>query len=47
MKLTSLEASRLPKTYISSTEYKEFYFMAQKARAKSWDPHGLRRDMMQ
>ncbi len=42
MKITSPEARRLPKSYISCSEYKEFHFMAQKARAKGWDYHELK-----
>ena len=42
IKITNPEASRLPKSYISCTEYSEFHFMAQKARAKGWDYHELK-----
>ena len=42
LKITNREAGRLPKSYISCTEYKEFHFMAQKARSNGWDYHELK-----
>jgi pimeloyl-ACP methyl ester carboxylesterase len=42
IKITNREARVLPKSYISCTEYKEFHFMAQKARSMGWDYHELK-----
>jgi pimeloyl-ACP methyl ester carboxylesterase len=42
IKITNREARTLPKSYISCTEYDEFHFMAQKARARGWDYHELK-----
>jgi hypothetical protein len=37
------KAKKIPKSYISCTEYKDFHFMAQKAKLQvGWDYHELK-----
>ena len=42
VRLTNSEAMKIPKSYISSTEYNNFHFMAQRAKSAGWDYHELR-----
>jgi pimeloyl-ACP methyl ester carboxylesterase len=43
IRLTNPKAmNNVPKSYISCTEYKDFHFMAQRAKSASWDYHELK-----
>ena len=43
IRINNLEAKKIPTSYISCTEYKDFHFMAQKAKLRlGWDYHELK-----
>ncbi len=43
IRINNLEAKKIPTSYISYTEYKDFHFMAQKAKLQlGWDYHELK-----
>jgi hypothetical protein len=42
LRIISIQAQRIPKTYISCTEFKDFHFMAQRAKSQGWDYHELK-----
>jgi hypothetical protein len=43
LRIVNLQAQKIPKSYISCTEYKNFHFMAQRARSQpGWDFHELK-----
>jgi pimeloyl-ACP methyl ester carboxylesterase len=44
LRIVNLQAQKILKSYISCTEFKNFHFMAQRARSQSgWDYHELKR----
>jgi pimeloyl-ACP methyl ester carboxylesterase len=42
LRIINIQAQRIPKTYISCTEFKDFHFMAQRAKSQGWDYHELK-----
>jgi hypothetical protein len=42
LEIQNIEARNLPKTYIECTDFKDFHFMARRAKSYAWEYYSLK-----